>query len=662
MRLIDNILYLEFSDAVACGLGSENYIKKEKSRGAKWAIFIKDPRDNRRLLIEYESLADKKKELVLKHFGNPYEYHSKEPIRKMVVKDIQAEAFYIDYRYGDDNDKCLPDVKIQEYTTAASWLNMLVKAQQDFKSIKKELGISVSTFWLQVGELIETDKVQLPSNYKRLLEKIENYKASGYEVLIHKLYGKANAAKIDCEVSEAVLLELISQPNANDIMTARRYNQWAVQNNKQQITDRTVTNWRQKNNHLIHSEKYGVRDSYNVFGKHIMRRRPSAPLLLVEHDDNELDLYFQSVKVKGSRTEVYYFNRFVLAVVIDAFNDYILGWAYAETYTKDLIRMAYLDAMYHVKELTGGWYLPHQIRSDRFGLDVNLTNDLAQFYQSLAHYTPATVKVARSKYIERSFGTSWHQALSVYKNYAGKNITAKTKTNQDFIDANKKEFPSTEQAPAQIAHFISTMRHLVNEKTGQSRQEQWLEAFHASEKSKQHVIGEMQLLMKIGTPHTHLNKITNRGITPAINCVQRTYEIPEAYYLKTIGKTVQVVYDPMDYSRILVTDGKDLRFIAREVELMPSALADFQEGDRKKLNDRLNEKVRHQQTIAAKRNTQKDILQRNRIDIESLAMAGVHTKAINHELQLNYMPAQLDQPVTNRITNERSIDDVLNDF
>lgn len=661
MILIDNNLYLELSDAVACGIGSDNYITKEKSRGAKWAIFIKDPRDNRRLLIEYESLAEKKKELVIKHFGNPYEYHSKAPIRKMVVKDIKAEAFYIDYRYVEN--KSLPDAKIQEYTAAASWLNMLIKAQDDFKAIKKELGISVSTFWLQVGELITQEKIQLPSNYKRLREKIENYRKAGYESLIHGLYGKANAAKVDCEVSEAVLLELIAMPNSNDVMTARRYNQWAVLHGKQSITDDAVAKWRKKVNHLIHAEKYGVRETYNVFGKHIMRRRPSAPLLLVEHDDNELDLYFQSVKTKTGRTQVYYFNRFVLAVVIDAFNDYILGWAYAETYTKDLIRLAYLDAVYHVKELTGNWYLPHQIRSDRFGLDPNLSNDLAQFYQSLATYTPATVKVARSKYIERSFGHNWHNALSVYPNYAGNNITSKTKLNQDFIESKKREFPSIEQAPAQMAHFINVMRHLVNDKTGKSRQEEWLEAFHNSEKSKQHIIGEVQLLMKLGTVHTHTNRITNRGITPAINCVERAYEVPEEYYNETIGKTVQVVFDPMDYSRILVTDGKGLRFIARETELMPSALADFQEGDRKKLNDRLAEKVRHQQQIADKRQSQKDIIQRNRIDVESLVMAGVHSKAINHELQTNYLPVAEYTPTPRELNNDSmSIDDVLNQF
>jgi hypothetical protein len=643
VKVIDKILYLDLLDAEQCGLGNANYIYKEKSRGAKWGVFVKDPVYKNIVLIEFESLHPKKKELVVKHFGNPYDHYSKDPIRKMVIKDVKAEDFFFNYRYG--NNSALPEKIIERYTTAVSWLNMLITAQDDFRTIKKTLCITAAKFWLDVCELIEKDSIDIPSAYARLLKKIKSYRDNGYAEIVHKHYGNKNAAKIDNEVKQALLLTLIAIPNSDDVLTANRFNQWAIQNNEEQITSRTVTNWKLENKAFISSDKYGVKETYNEFGKHIPRRRPSAPLLLVEHDDNELDLYFQKVrkiKVKDRKTgkektvtETYYFERFVIAVVIDAYNDYPLGWAYAETYTKDLIRFAYLDAVHHIKDLTGSWHLPHQIRCDHFGLDAQLTNDLAQFYKSLATFTPATVKVARGKYIERSFGKQWHQALGQYKNYAGNNLTSKTHVPQDFIEANKRNYPSVEQAPSQIAHFINILRHLINEKTGLSRQEQWLKAFAESEKSKQYAITEEVMLSKLGSSHAYSNKITNRGITPAINGIERIYEIPEHLYLNTIGKTVQVVYDPMDYSRILVTDNDGLRFIAREIELMPSAIADFEPGDRKRLNDRLEQKVRFNQTISDVRNGMNQLLDRNRIDAESYMMAGVHSKAINHELQLS---------------------------
>ncbi len=660
MLLIENKLYLEITDAEACGLGGASYIYKEKSRKANWGIFIKHPVYKNLVLIEFESLIPKKKQQVIDHFGNPYEHFSKSPIRKMVSRDTKAESFFLDYQY--DGTKKLPPPAREKYTIAASWLNMLIKAEEDKVEIKKVLGITLAKFWLNVGDIIKSDGIDLPSHYIRLRQKLQEYKDHGYQVLIHKQFGNSNSKKVDDEVSESLLLELISMPNADDILTTRRYNISAVERGKPQITASTVGNWRRKYAHLISLTKYGTKENYNTFGKHIARRRPSAPLLLVEHDDNEIDLYFQSNRTKKNRTELYYYNRFVVAVVIDAYNDYPLGWAIAETYTKDLIRFAYLDAVYHIAELTGGWYLPHQIRSDRFGLDAKLTNDLAQFYKSLATFTPAAVKVARGKYIERSFGKQWHQVLSCYPNYAGPNITSKTHVSQDFIEANKKDYPTVEQAPFQLNEFIDIMRHLVNEKTGLSRQEEWVKAFHASDKSKEHLISETQLIAKLGTQHTHLNTITNRGLTPAINCVERIYEIPEEIYLQTVGKTVQVTYDPMDYSRILVTDNQNLLFIAREQELMPSALADFEPGDRQKINDRINEKVRHMATITNAKKTRQDILQFNRINAESLMMAGVHTKAINHQAMLNYMPAIENPTPKKHSTKQRTLEDKINDI
>jgi hypothetical protein len=64
------------------------------------------------------------------------------------------------------------------------------------------------------------------------------------------------------------------------------------------------------------------------------------------------------------------------------------------------VKLAFVDAMHHIKELTGSWFLPHQLQTDRWG-----NGTLTEFYQAIATYTPATAKVARAKFIERAFGT-----------------------------------------------------------------------------------------------------------------------------------------------------------------------------------------------------------------------------------------------------------------
>lgn len=97
MIVIDTVLYLEINDAVECGLGSAKYLYEQKSRGAKWVNFEKHPVYKNLVLIEFESLKPAKKKLVTDHFGNPYDYFAKKPIRDMVVRDGKAESFFLSY-------------------------------------------------------------------------------------------------------------------------------------------------------------------------------------------------------------------------------------------------------------------------------------------------------------------------------------------------------------------------------------------------------------------------------------------------------------------------------------------------------------------------------------------------------------------------------------
>lgn len=630
MKLINGILYLEMKDAVDCGM-NENYLRKAKSTGVRSFTFMDDPTDNRKVLIEYDSLKDRYKEMVQKRYGNnPYERMSKEPIKNMVQKDVAAETFFMQYRFEDN--KHLPIDIVRKYTTAASWLNMLLKSEADKKDIKKLLNLNLADFWVKVCEVIKDDAIDLPATYQRLREKMQQYKADGYSVLIHKQFGHKKNLKVSSELAESVLLELLSMPNQHDTaVIARAYNKWAVENNHEPISSKTVWNWQQKHSFNITGARNGSKEWYNVFGKQIMRARPSAPLLLIGSDDNDLDLYFRSEKYEKGKKVVNHYNRVKLIVVMDAYNDYILGYAFAPTVTAELVKLAYLDAMHHVHQLTNGYYLPHQIQTDRWGKGT-----LDEFYKSLATYTPATAKVARAKYIERAFGVHWHQQLKLYPNYAGSNITSQYRINEDNLLLVKQDFPDLDNAHFQVADFVQRMRTLVNEQTGKTRQQQWVESFVESEKAQQKRIDETQMLLLLGTTHNQTNTITNKGLTPAINCVERTYEIPNDLYLQNVGKKVQIIYDPLDYSRILVTDHNNLRFIAHQYDKLPSAIADFKPGDRTRLNDKIEEKKQHVLTIINQRTQRQSTLAKHKMDAESLLQAGVMQKGLMQATRQQY--------------------------
>jgi hypothetical protein len=625
MKFIESVLWLELDEAVESGIGSKSYLLKAKSEGYKSFTFINDPSDKRKVLIHFESLKPEHKKAVEDRLGNPYDRLAKEPIKNMVTKDLKAEEFFLAFRY--DDNKLLPIETVSKYVQAASWLNMLVKAKASKKEIKKLLNLSVADFFVKVCEIITEEKIDLPSSYKRLTEKMKDYEAEGYASIISKHFGNQRAKKVSSELAESLLLELLSLPYHDDVVICRKYNEWASQNDHDQITPATVGIWRRNNSHLIDAQKKGSKVWYNTHGKQIMRQRPSAPLLLIGSDDNDLDLYFVEETSKGKN----YFNRQKLIVVMDAFNDYILGYAHADTVTADLVKLAFVDAMHHIRELSGSWHLAHQLQTDNWGRGT-----LTPFYQSISNYTPATAKVARAKYIEQAFGKKWHQALKLYPNYAGQNITAKNKINEDYLALMKKEFPAKEYASQQIEHFINTMRNIVSDKTGLTKQQEWLQAFQESEKSKERMINDMQFLHLFGQTHDYSNRITNKGLTPVINGMERVYEIPEEFYLETVGKKVSIIYDPLDFSRVLVTDGGSLRFMARTYEKLPSALADFKEGDRVRLNEKLNEKRRHVEAISQKKATRQQILDANKISVEGLLQAGVMQKEMMQAASSNY--------------------------
>ena len=173
MKIIDNTLYLDFKEAVEAGINGSTISLASHRKSPSWHI-INDLKDKRRILIGYEKLSDTNKEKVNKRYGNPYDYLAKEPIRKLVTTDFEAEQFFHKYRY--DGDKFLPAEHRKKYLTAASWLNTFIKLNEDKKIIKKELQLSLEEFWNNCCEIIKTDEIALPSTYQRLRTKMSEYK------------------------------------------------------------------------------------------------------------------------------------------------------------------------------------------------------------------------------------------------------------------------------------------------------------------------------------------------------------------------------------------------------------------------------------------------------------------------------------------------------
>lgn len=616
MKLINNILYIEFHEMVNSGATSEGYLKTARWKGVKTMRFIDDPDDNRRSLVEFESLGNKYKTVITEKYGNPYDYVAKEPIRQLVTKDIEAEKFYLSYRF--ENGNALPIEHINKYTTSASWLNMLLAVEKDKTIAKKKLKLPMASFYQHVLELFSSDNISLPGTYSRLRDKMTDYQGKGYEALINGRFNNSNSAKVKDEISQAILLELISNDSKrDDVVIARAYNNWAKSNGYNPITERTVCNWRMAHESEISLYRNGSREWYNKFGKQIQRKRPSAPMLLWSGDGNDLDLYFRSEKS--------HYNQFTVVVVIDAFNDYIVGWSLGENENADLIKAAYLDALLHIKELTGLYHLPHQIQSDRFA-----QTQMKSFFQKIdPEYFPAAARSPRGKYIERTFGTKWHQLLSVFPNYSGNNISSQQRINPERIEREKRNFPDVSEAFNYVQLFIDQLR--------QDKQAEWLEAFHANTSSQSKCIGDEQFLYHFGVPNKRTQTITNKGLTIQYNGEIYTYEIPDQLFLSVVGRTVQAIHDPYDIgSKVLITDGDKLRVVAYPPTLIPAARADQSEIDQARFFKKLHAKKKHLEAIAASKQKRELILTEEAIDAKALLQAGILDKGLKRSAEITY--------------------------
>lgn len=568
-------------------------------------------------LVEYDSLPARYREAWEARHGDPHARRKFAPFAERLHEDADAYNVFTSYTY--DGGRKLPDEAIVSYCNDAMILNAVRETLEVMMAARKAARLSMAGRWEKMLELVDGVRADYPNNLPKtavtLKRKYQRYQAEGYTALIHAGFGNRNRVKVKDAVDEAVLLDILSYGNQLPAtVAAETYNLWAESHRAPAITPRTVRNYLTAHAVEIDAARCGSKAWADAFDPVVHRLRPTAPLLLVNSDDNDLDLYFKNGK------DNYY--RFKLYVVLDAHCDYILGYAFGDQVTGELIREAYRNAMRHIWELTGGYYLWHQTVADRWGLQ---SDNLLGFFDSLATFTPPAAGLARSKVIERSFGVEWHNALKHYNNYAGHNITAKEKHNSDFAQTNLRRRPTVKEAPALIAQFIARMRTLEWKGSGRSRQQVWLDGFRAMEAERMKPITEEVYLQRFGRRHEYENTVRNSGITITIGDLKRTYDVPEEVYRQAVGRKVRVIYDPADLSRVLV-EGDRLRFVATENVPLPMALADMKPGDRERLNAVLERKKRLRDENRTAREARRAVLERIGTDAQSLLQAGVMVK------------------------------------
>lgn len=559
MKLIDNILYIEFADFISAGWKDAAVLNANFRNGAYWRM-IRNPDDKRKPLVQYDTLRQAHKEKLIQHFGNPYEFIAKEPIRQMLVFDAKAEAFYNAYRY---DGKTLPLEHKVKYTTAASWLNLVSRLNADKRLIKKELNLTLEKFWISVCDIIKADGIELPSSYNRLLAKIKEYQDSGYACLIDWRFGNKNTAKIgksadgfDTELYEkqtAIIRKAASLPQNFDAMQiANAVNTIFEKQGWPSISHATVYNIIKANNHLTLPGRRGKREWSSQIAMQHLRKRPEMPLHFLSLDGWTVELLYQDGNT--------YHNRLVAVIVIDTLNDYPIGYAIGDRENTDLIRQANRNAMTHIHELFGEYYQPFQLQSDNYGL-----KNLTPFYRAMGHlHTPAAVGNAKAKPIEPYFNLLNKRYFQRFPNWSGFNTTSRKENqpNTEFLDKIKTTFPDKQGVIKQIEMVIAQDR--------KSKIDAYMQAWRNTPDTEKLVMSKEDRLMVYGRPTNYTNSITGMGLTITIGGEKMIYDSFDPAFRALNHIKWQVVFDECDTEQILaISEDDKRRFVLDRKRALP---------------------------------------------------------------------------------------------
>ncbi|MBQ0112465.1 MAG: hypothetical protein KBT03_04970 [Bacteroidales bacterium] len=422
-----------------------------------------------------------------------------------------------------------------------------------------------ANFWQnmcnQIGlEVVDYYPNTLPQSTRKLYQKIQDYREVGYEVFISKMYGNKNAQKMD-EKQRAFVEKIIGSGNKFDDRQIAELYKVATSDT---LSARRVQQIRKEIELTATATREGAKAFYNTKSMQVSRTRPDMPLKFVSLDGWDVEFYYQDEKS--------YYNRLTIVVVLDAMNDYPLGYAIGERETNQLNIDAVRNAVHHTKELFGNYYQMWQVQSDNYG-----RKELPKYYNAVSeYYTPAKVGNAKAKPVERYWQYLKKEYFSYFPMYTHSNITSKDQPNMEWLQQNRKNFPSKEEAIRIVEAIIALDR--------QKKVEQYCKAWAEGNGEMKKLMDMSKYLMAFGE-RGNGNMLTANGLRLVRGGKEYKYECFDIQMREHADKKWILHYDMDDMQQVVAEseDGK-LRYMMQMKDVVPMALVDYTEEDYEKLS------------------------------------------------------------------------------
>lgn len=521
-------------------------------------------------------------------------------IRKVLMDDLSVEEWYnrngrvqairerlLPYAYltADDEialdaatyptgERLSPEAR-EKAAEACRWLSLFTRLRT--KKVVKDIGYdTVGELYDDVTFLIARQGISLPTAYVKLRKKIREYEVEG-AICCVDMRGQSNknAAKVYTEDQTALLRTICGRSasyNAQQI--ANFYNLVAEAKGWDTISRRSALNYLNEYHLIVEAGRNGSEAFRNKISMQPRRKRPTEALSFWSLDGWTVELYYQKdVKGPDGKITHTYTNRLTAVVVLDATCDYPVGYAIGEGESVKLIAEAVKNAIDYVHDTLGGPYRPYQIQSDHYGIKSMGTvyNDVAKYF------TPARVKNAKSKPIERYFRYLNENYCQLYfgnSNWSGFGVKTRGKKqpNIDVLELRKRNFPYKEGVIQQI--------HWIFQQEREKKQKTWMEAWLRMPESDRLTLSRENYLLNFGMRNDRTIRIQAGCLAPTILGKQRAYDTFDLNFRKNPLQSWTVMYDERDLSTILVTnETKKERYLLNAVHEQPMALRDREGGD-----------------------------------------------------------------------------------
>lgn len=531
-------------------------------------------------LIEYDTLPQRIKDAVVEKYGSPYKMIPRNIVREVIAPDAEARKFFDHYRLTDG--RLLPNATRDEYYANAIVLNAANLVANNRKLRVRSMGKgSISNVWLLISEAVnelshEKYPHTLPTNDRRLKEKAASYRKGGYESLIHKNFCNKSAAKVDDDVKESLLIELIGDASNLDNEQIRAlYNIVAERMNWKKITAGAVATWRDKYDLETYAGRRGATNLKSTRAMQVKRSKPTHPLYYWTADGWDAELLYQRATTnKEGHSVTTYHNRLTIVVVLDPCVNYPIGYAIGDRETPELITAAYRAAADHTKELFGHRYRSHQIQTDNYAKKA-----LSPMYQAMADkYTPAEVKNAKAKVIEPYFKSLQKKYCQFMPNWSGFGVTSvkENQPNSDALNKHRRSFPDEAGCRQQLEFIMQREREF--------KREQYMKLWSAVAESDKLELSDEMYLSYFGQETERTIMMQGPGLRPMLLGQRRDYDCFDLNFRQHASTQWRVKFNPDDLSTILAeNEDGTLRFTLQEKHIQPMALKDRQEGDYKQL-------------------------------------------------------------------------------